>query len=83
MKKLMFSISFISLFFVLVCIAIYVNYNISFIYSLAITFGTVFYHFSMRLIVGYIINATFKNQMNYKRKEVQHGRKKTSTIKII
>ncbi len=37
------------------------------LYSLAITCGTVFYHFSMRLAVGHTINAVFKNRMNPER----------------
>ncbi len=36
-------------------------------YSVMVTFGTVFYHFGMRLAVGGIINARFHNRMNYKR----------------
>ncbi len=34
------------------------------ILSLAITCGTVFYHFAMRLAVGHTVNLIFKNQMN-------------------
>ncbi len=35
--------------------------------SLAITCGTVFYHFAMRLAVGHAINSVFKNKMNPER----------------
>ena len=42
----------------------YVFSGIGAVFSLAITFGTFFYHFAMRLAVGYIINALFKNRMN-------------------
>ncbi|MCD8155075.1 MAG: hypothetical protein LUF78_10410 [Clostridiales bacterium] len=37
-------------------------------YSMMVTFGTVFYHFGMRLAVGGIVNARFHNHMNYRRK---------------
>ncbi len=37
-------------------------------YSMMVTFGTVFYHFGMRLAVGTIINAGFHNRMNYRGK---------------
>ena len=33
--------------------------------SLAITFGTIAYHFVMRLIVGLIYNVTMRNHANY------------------
>ncbi len=33
--------------------------------TLAITFGTCFYHFAMRLIVGYGIDSVCHNKMNY------------------
>ena len=35
--------------------------------TLAITMGTCFYHFAMRLAVGHGINAIFRNNMNYNR----------------
>lgn len=35
------------------------------LYSLSITFGTIFYHFAMRLAVGYIINNRFHNHIDY------------------
>ena len=33
--------------------------------SLAITAGTFFYHFSVRLLIGYAVDGIFKNQMDY------------------
>ncbi len=36
--------------------------------SLAITFGTISYHFLMRLAVGYIINGIFHNRFDYRAK---------------
>ena len=41
------------------------------ILSLAITFGTISYHFVMRLAVGYLINGIFHNKMDYRRKWFQ------------
>ena len=35
--------------------------------TFAITFGTCFYHFAMRLIVGHSIDAICRNQLNYNR----------------
>ena len=36
-------------------------------YSLFVTSLTIFYHFSMRLIVGYLIDSIFHNKINYKK----------------
>lgn len=41
------------------------------ILSMAITFGTISYHFLMRLAVGYVVNGIFHNKFNYKRKWFQ------------
>lgn len=41
------------------------------ILSIAITFGTISYHFLMRLIVGYVVNGIFHNRFNYNRKWFQ------------
>ena len=41
------------------------------ILSIAITFGTISYHFLMRLAVGYVVNGIFHNRFNYKRKWFQ------------
>ena len=44
------------------------------ILSIAITFGTISYHFVMRLIVGYVINGIFHNRFNYNKKWFQEKR---------
>ena len=41
------------------------------ILSIAITFGTISYHFLMRLAVGYVVNGIFHNRFNYSRKWFQ------------
>ena len=41
------------------------------ILSIAITFGTISYHFLMRLAVGYVVNGIFHNRFNNKRKWFQ------------
>lgn len=41
------------------------------ILSIAITFGTISYHFLMRLAVGYVVDGIFHNKFNYKRKWFQ------------
>ena len=39
--------------------------------TLAITFGTVTYHFAMRLLVGFIFNVTMHNKANYQNRWYQ------------
>ena len=40
-------------------------------FSLAITFGTIFYHLAIRLAVGLLIDAKYHNQMDYTKKWFQ------------
>ena len=68
MKKDMILMTLISLFVLLVSVAIYHFTGSQVIFSVAITFGTIFYHFAMRLAVGYLVDARYHNQMDYTRK---------------
>ena len=52
-------------------ILIYDYYRSDLILTLSITAGTTAYHFDMRIIVGYIIDATMHNKANYNRKWYQ------------
>lgn len=45
-------------------IAYYLTQN-PVLFTITITFGTCFYHFAVRLIVGYSIDGIFHNKMNY------------------
>ena len=38
------------------------------VFSVAITFGTIFYHLAVRLAVGYLVDAKYHNRMDYTRK---------------
>ena len=38
------------------------------IFSVAITFGTIFYHLAVRLAVGYLVDARYHNRMDYTKK---------------
>lgn len=65
MKRKMIIITIIFLVGSLACgIAYYFTVD-SVLFSITVTFGTCFYHFAMRLIVGYSIDAIFHNKMNY------------------
>lgn len=43
-------------------------YGKSVFFSASITFGTIFYHFAMRLAVGYLIDARYHNRMDHTKK---------------
>ena len=65
MKKSMFSMTLIFLAGLLLSGAAYHFTQNQILYAIAITFGTIFYHFAMRLAVGYIVDAKFHNKMDY------------------
>lgn len=65
MKKCMFLITFISLVGLFASTATYCFTENRVILSLMITFGTIFYHFAVRLAVGYLVDAKFHNHMDY------------------
>ena len=50
---------------------IYQSNSNAVILSMAITFGTISYHFLMRLAVGYVVNGIFYNRFDYHRKWFQ------------
>ena len=63
-----------TIFFVVLTIIFTLIYQCSpnaVILSIAITFGTISYHFLMRLFVGYVVNGIFHNRFNYNRKWFQ------------
>ena len=65
MKKPMYIISAGALVLCVVCAVIYALYKVNVFYSLAVTFGTIAYHFLMRLAVGFIFNITMNNRADY------------------
>lgn len=54
-----------------VSLVLYFIWSLRFLKSISITLGVFAYHFTMRLLVGLIINTIFKNDMKYTRKWFQ------------
>lgn len=50
------------------CVALYANTGNELHFTLAITFGTISYHFLMRLLVGFFINLLLDNHVDYRRR---------------
>ena len=55
----------------ILCVALYSNAGNGLFLTLAITFGTISYHFIMRLFVGISINLLLNNHVDYRRKWFQ------------
>lgn len=67
----MYFISVVSVLFTIVCLCTYCIWNNDILYSFAVAFGTVAYHFLMRLSVGGIFNIFMKNKADYSNKWYQ------------
>ena len=67
MKKKMLSVTLLALLGLLASGTAYAFTQNGVLFSMAITFGTVFYHLAMRLAVGSVIDGIFHNRMNYNR----------------
>ncbi|MBR2280347.1 MAG: hypothetical protein IJ903_05425 [Ruminococcus sp.] len=65
MKKLMIIASIISLAAFICFTVMYYQEGFGLYLSLSITFGVLFYHLAMRLIVGYSFNAVMHNKADY------------------
>ena len=71
MKKQMISAAAISLVVLAASAVAYALTHIRPLFSVAITFGTIFYHLAVRLAIGGLINANYHNHMDYTRKWFQ------------
>ena len=85
MKKKMIMITLFSSIGLSVSGVLYYFMRSPFFFSVAITFGTTFYHLGIRLVVGYLVDARYHNQMNYSNKwftEKDFERKLYKTIQV-
>ena len=71
MAKRMKIIAIVSLLMTIVFGFSYINTNNDILFSLAITSGTIAYHFIIRLLVGGIVNFLMRNQADYTKKWYQ------------
>ena len=68
MKKLMMSTAVITVIVTILMAVLFVNFETDVLFSLAITFGTIAYHFVMRILVGGIVNTIMCNKADYSKK---------------
>ena len=71
MKKKMISVAVISLMILVASAVAYALTQIRPLFSVAITFGTIFYHLAVRLTIGGLIDAKYHNHMDYTKKWFQ------------
>ena len=71
MKKKMIAAAVISLVVLIVSAVTYALTKIRPLFSVAITFGTIFYHLAVRLVIGGVIDGKYHNHMDYTRKWFQ------------
>ena len=71
MKKTMISVTAISLVIMIASCVAYVLTDIRLLFSVAITFGTIFYHLAVRLAIGGLIDAKYHNHIDYTKKWFQ------------
>ena len=71
MKKTMISVTAISLVILVASGITYALTDIQPLFSMAITFGTIFYHLSVRLAIGGLIDTKYHNHMDYTKKWFQ------------
>lgn len=67
MAKIMKRITLISALMTALFVVFYRNTESDMLLTLAITFGTTFYHFAMRLLTGSVMNLLLKNRVDYRR----------------
>ena len=71
MKRKMILVAVISLAILIASGTTYALTQIRPLFSVAITFGTIFYHLAVRLVIGGVIDAKYHNHMDYTRKWFQ------------
>lgn len=71
MPKMMKSITILSLAIMIVKSILFHCFNNDIFLTLAITFGTIFYHLGVRLLIGFLYNVRMKNQADYTKKWYQ------------
>ena len=81
----MISVTAISLVLLVASGVTYALTDIRLLFSIAITFGTIFYHLAVRLVIGGLIDAKYHNHMDYTKKWFQERpfeKKLYQTLKV-
>ena len=71
MKKILLQITTVTFLFTVISAFVYYKTSLDVLLTIAISCGTTFYHFFMRLVVGHTVNFVLNNQVNYRHKWFQ------------
>ena len=71
MAKAMKRVSLITLLLTIVSYILFKATELSFLYDITITFGTIAYHFTIRLMIGVSVDLIMHNKADYKKKWYQ------------
>ena len=74
MKKAFQNTTIISVILYLIFTIMNMCFSNEILLTLSITFGTIFFHLGMRLLVGFIVDKIMKNQADYTQKWYQVGK---------
>lgn len=83
MKNTIQNTTIISLVVFLVFTILNICFPSGILLTLSITFGTIFYHFGMRLLVGAVVNKIMNNRADYTRKWYQVGKMEAQIYKVL
>lgn len=83
MKKTIQNTTIISVVVFLVFTILNICFPSGILLTLSITFGTIFYHFGMRLLVGVVVNKIMNNRADYTRKWYQVGKMEAKIYKVL
>ncbi len=83
MKKIMYCVTAILTVLFLLSVILYIKTNSVILFSLAITLGTTWYHFFMRLFVGLCFHAVFRGNMNHRHRWFREHRFEPSLYRFL
>lgn len=83
MAKQMKLITLACLILTIACAVVYAIWQNAVIFALAITFGTTFYHFGIRLLVGAIVNGLLHNRVDYNRRWFKVSKAETKLYALL
>ena len=83
MKKAFQNTTIISVILYLIFTIMNMCFSNEILLTLSITFGTIFFHLGMRLLVGFIVDKIMKNEADYTRKWYQVGKIEAKIYKAL
>ena len=83
MKRTFQNTTIISVILFLIFTIMNIRFSNEILLTLSITFGTIFYHLGIRLLVGFVVDKIMNNQADYTRKWYQVGKFEAKIYKTL